>query len=111
MENLLVCPVCHTEVKPTDYFCVNCGNNLKPAPPSTSFLTQVGVYLESIFLPPYGIVLGIRYLRQGASKSKAVGITAIVLTVISLLILIKVTFDLINTINTQVDNQLQDINY
>ncbi|OGZ18223.1 MAG: hypothetical protein A2V72_02680 [Candidatus Nealsonbacteria bacterium RBG_13_37_56] len=111
MENSAVCPVCHTEVKSTDYFCSNCGKNLKPEPPSTSLTRQIVIYLESFFLPPYGIVIGIRYLRQGDSKSKTVGIISIVLTILSLLVLIKLTFDLIDIVNSQVNNQLQNMEF
>src|SRR4030065_2442591 len=105
MEYSVLCPVCHAEVKPTDYFCSNCGKNLKPELPSTSLTKQISLYLQSFFLPPYGIIIGIRYLRQEDSKSKTVGIISIILTIVSLLILIKFTFNLINIVNTQVNNQ------
>ncbi|OFW62185.1 MAG: hypothetical protein A2Z35_01475 [Actinobacteria bacterium RBG_19FT_COMBO_36_27] len=111
MENSVLCPVCHATVKPTDYFCSNCGKNLKPEAPSTSLNKQIIIYLESFFLPPYGIIIGLRYLRAGDSKSKTVGIISIVLTIISLLILIKFTFDLINIVNSQVYNQLQNMEF
>ncbi len=107
MENSVKCPVCHIEVKPTDYFCFNCGKNLKPKPPSTLLTQQLLVYLESIFLPPYGIFIGIRYLRQKENKSKVVGIIAIVLTILSIVVFTKLTLDLINNVNTEVNNQLQ----
>src|SRR4030066_1000790 len=106
MENSVICPVCHTEVKPTDYFCSNCGKNLKPEAPSTSLNKQIIIYLESFFLPPYGIIIGLRYLKAGDSKSKTVGIISIVLTIISLLILIKFTLDLMNTVNNQLQNRI-----
>jgi hypothetical protein len=111
MENSLVCPSCHIEVRQTDYFCFNCGKNLKPKPPSTSLTTQILVYLESFFLPPYGIIIGIRYLRGKSVKLKIIGIILILLTILSLLIFVKLTRDLINTVNTQVNNQLQGMGY
>jgi hypothetical protein len=107
MEDLVKCPVCHLEVRPTDYFCFNCGKNLKPKPPSTSGVQQLVVYLESIFLPPYGIIIGIRYLRQKESKAKVVGSIAVILTIVSIIVFTKMTMNLINNINTQVNNQLQ----
>lgn len=111
MENSVVCPFCHAEVKATDYFCFNCGKNLKPKPLSTSLIQQIVLYLESIFLPPFGIVIGIRYLRQKDITSKIVGIISIILTIISLLILIKVTISLMNTVNTQINNQLRSTGF
>jgi len=111
MDNFVNCPACHAEVRPTDYFCYNCGKNLKPKPLSTSFGRQMIVYLESIFLPPYGILIGIRYLRQRENKSVIVGIVAIILTFLSLIIFVVMTRRLIDTVNTQVNNQLQFSGY
>ena len=109
MEGLLNCPGCHIEVRSTDYFCFNCGKNLKPKPPSTTFTRQIIVYLASFFIPPYGIVYGIRYLRQQDIKSKIVGLISIILTVISLVIVIKLTNDLIKQVNEGVNSQLEQI--
>lgn len=103
------CPRCHTQVKNTDYFCFNCGQNLKPKPPSTSTVQQLIIYLESFFLPPYGIILGMRYLKQNDNKSKAVGIIAIIITIISLYTVVRLTLDLIKTVNTGINTQLQGI--
>ena len=97
------------EVKPTDYFCFNCGKNLKPKPLSTSLGKQILIYLESIFLPPMGFLWGIRYLRQKGSASKAIGIISIILTVVFLVLLIKFTNEFIKTINDQVSGQLRGI--
>ncbi|KKQ25605.1 MAG: hypothetical protein US39_C0006G0043 [Microgenomates group bacterium GW2011_GWC1_37_12b] len=107
MDEPVKCPTCHTDVRPGDYFCYNCGKNLKPKPPSTSLQQQIIVYLESIFLPPFGIFIGFRYLRQSDYKSKAVGIAAVVLTILSLVICTIITLDLLKTVNTQVNDQLQ----
>lgn len=107
MEDTLKCPSCHIDVKQSDYFCFNCGKNLKPKPPSTTLMRQLVVYLESIFLPPYGILVGLRYLRQKENKSKVIGVLAIVLTIISIVVFTKVTLDFINTVNSQVNEQLK----
>lgn len=107
MEDLVKCPVCHQDVKSSDYFCFNCGKNLKPKPPSTSGVGQLIVYLESIFLPPYGIIIGIRYLRQKENKAKVVGGVAVILTILSIVVFTKITMNLINNINTQMNNQSQ----
>ena len=111
MENIVKCPICHVEVKPSDYFCFNCGRNLKPKPPSTSLTRQISIYMESIFLPPYGLIIGFRYLRQNDRASKIVGIAAIILTILSIIIFTKLTLDLINTVNTQVNSKLEFMGY
>jgi len=106
MDGSPVCPTCHVEIRSTDYFCYNCGKNLKPKPPSTSLTRQIIVYLASFFIPPYGIVIGIRYLQQADIKSKIVGLISIILTVISLILVIKLTNDLIRQVNEGVNTQL-----
>ncbi len=106
-----MCPGCHVEVRPTDYFCFNCGKNLKPKPPSTTLTTQIILYLESVLLPPYGIIIGIRYLRQKDGASKIVGIISVILTMLALVIFAKVTRDLMETVNTQITKQMQFTGY
>jgi ABC-type proline/glycine betaine transport system permease subunit len=69
------------------------------------------IYLESFFLPPYGILIGIRYLRQKENKSIVVGVVAIILTFLSLVMFVIMTRGLIDTVNTQVNNQLQFSGY
>lgn len=106
MEGDLICPSCHVVVRPTDYFCYNCGKNLRPSPLSTSLSAQTALYLKSFFLPPMGIIWGLRYLKQKDSKSQIVGLLAIVVTIISIVIAVKTTIDLIATVNTQINSQL-----
>jgi len=107
MEGLL-CPACHVTVRPEDYFCYNCGQNLRPKPLSTSFSGQLVVYLKSLLLPPWGVILGMRYLRQPDRRSKLVGWAAIILTVVILMVVIKLTMNMITLVNDQVGQQLQN---
>ncbi len=96
-----ICPKCHTEVRATDYFCLNCGKNIHEKPASTSLESQAMLYLGSIFLPPMGVIWGWRYLKADDQKSKIVGITAMVITVIVLLLAVKWTVDIVNAVNKQ----------
>lgn len=107
-ENTAACSFCHQPIKTTDYFCANCGKNLKPAPPSTSWSSQIALYLESLLLPPYGIILGVRYLRQKDTKSKTVGIICIVITIVIVYLAILFTNNFINSFNQQFNSQLQN---
>lgn len=102
------CPACHTLIRPTDYFCFNCGKNLKAKPPSISVTSQIILYLVSIFLPPFGILPAMKYLRQPDQKSKIIGGVAIVLTIISLIFTALFLINLMNTVNQQVNSQLQN---
>jgi len=104
----VTCPFCHTGVAPTDYFCANCGKALKPKPPSTTFARQCVLYLGSFMLPPLGIIWAIPYLRVDNQKSKIIGWVAITLTLLSTIFTIKITADLIQTINETVNSQLQN---
>lgn len=105
----MFCPVCHIEVRSTDYFCSNCGKNLHPAPPGTTVADQAKLYLGSIFLAPMGIVWGLRYLRGLDQKSKVMGMVAIGLSTITILVVLKYTVDFINTLNSQMGKGLQGI--
>src|SRR5689334_13095391 len=99
METAPTCPVCHTAVSATHYYCFNCGANLKPAPLSVSISKQISLYIKSILLPPMGIVWGMRYLRQPDPKSKLVGVIAITLTIITLVITIVAVKGVIDAVN------------
>lgn len=103
------CPGCHVQVRPTDYFCFNCGKNLHPQPLSTSASAQISLYLKSALLPPMGIIWGIRYLQQKDQPSKTVGIIAMVLTVVILILAIQASISLMNTVNKSVNSQLQNM--
>jgi hypothetical protein len=103
------CPTCHVKVKDMDYFCANCGANLKPVPPATSVGKQFRLYLGSILLPPMGIIWGWRYLKQDSPKSKLVGGVAILLTVVASIVVTVYTIKLMSQVNTKVNNQLNNL--
>ena len=105
----LTCPVCHQPVSENDYFCSNCGQNLKPIPLPTNIYSLFLLYIKCLLLPPMGVVWGIRYLKQKDTKSKITGLIAIIITVIILEIALKITLSLIDTVNKQVNSQLQDL--
>jgi len=107
-SNAPICTQCHIQVRESDYFCFNCGKNLKPKPLSTSALTQCMYYLGSIFLPPMGFIWGIRYLREKSPVAKVVGIICIALTIIVLIIAVQATVAVMNTVNQQINSQTQN---
>jgi hypothetical protein len=105
------CPTCHVVVRPTDYFCYNCGANLKPKPPSTSASAQIALYIKSILLPPMGIVWAFTYLRQKDAKSKIVGFMAIIITVVVLVAVVLLTVQFINRLSSLLNEQLGSYGY
>jgi hypothetical protein len=96
-----ICPKCQNPVLPTDFFCPNCGNKLKENITSTGIAKQIGIYLLSFFLPPFGIWPAIKYLRQKDSKSKTIGAVAIVLTILSLTLSFYFTKSFIDNFQSQ----------
>jgi hypothetical protein len=104
----LTCKYCQGNIDLTEYFCPHCGKKLKDPPLSTTLGRQIYIYLFSLLLPPLGIWPAIRYLRQGDEKSKKIGITALILTVISVVVTSWITVGLINSINKQFSTQLND---
>ncbi|MEI6396715.1 MAG: hypothetical protein WCO48_01410 [Candidatus Taylorbacteria bacterium] len=86
--NPIDCPVCHQPILPQYYFCPNCGHGLQERPLSTSFWSQVGLYLFSIILPSICFIMvtrwkGLKYIRSGDKKSKSIGVIALTLLILS----------------------------
>ncbi|OGH10494.1 MAG: hypothetical protein A2857_00810 [Candidatus Levybacteria bacterium RIFCSPHIGHO2_01_FULL_36_15] len=110
MDQNLTCPYCKFNITPNIYFCPNCGKKLKDKPLSTSTLKQTGVYLVSLLIPPSGLWYGYKYLKQGDYKSKIIGIIAVVITLVSLIFTVKLTVDVINSVNQSL-NKYQSLGF
>lgn len=82
----MTCPFCAAPVGESNYFCANCGKKLKEKPVSTSFTALVGLYLVSVFLPPFGLGLTIRYLKSTEPTAKTMGIISLLLTILALML-------------------------
>ncbi len=104
-----LCPVCHTVVRTTDYYCFNCGKNLHEKPLSTSRTTEIMYYLGSLLLPPIGLWWGFKYLKQEDSDSKRIAYVCIAITVVSTILAVRWTMQFMNGINAQVNQQLQGL--
>lgn len=114
MEQLLICPKCQSSNEATDFFCRACGYKLKEKPLPTSFSKQLSIYLISFFLPPFGLIPAIKYLRQDDNKSKRVGIIAIIITLASVIISIWLLRNFMNTFSKILGGQLgtyEDISF
>jgi len=83
-QNTSVCKNCKLPVLNEFYFCPNCGKMLRVKPIKVSILLQVGVYLLSFFLPPFGLYPAIKYIRQTDPRTKIIGWVAVALTIISI---------------------------
>ncbi len=103
------CPGCHTAVRPTDYFCFNCGKSLHAVPPGTTLLDQIKLYTGSIVLAPMGIFWGLKYLRENDDKAKLVGVVAMILSGVTFILAVQYTMSFVNSLNVQMGQQLQGI--
>jgi len=106
-----ICPKCHVEVRSTDYFCFNCGNNLKPKPPETTVAKQILIYVGSFLLPPFGIYWAVPYLKQKDAKSKGIGIAAIVITILAFVFVAIWTKNFVTSFNKQLQTQMDSFGY
>lgn len=109
MEEQATCPYCKSNISVMDFYCPVCGKNLKEKTLSTSISKQLFIYLLSLFLPPFGIWPAIKYLRQPDEKSKKIGVTAIILTLISIGITIWISVGILNSLQDQLGPQLENI--
>ena len=103
------CPKCHIAVRPSDYFCFNCGAPLHPKPLSTNLATEIMYYAGSILLPPLGFWWGFKYLRQPDAVSKRIAILCMVFTTVSFIITSIWAVGYINKINATVNSQLNGL--
>lgn len=93
----IICPKCKATNLSSANFCQACGKQLREMPLSTSVLKQLGIYLLSFFLPPLGLMPGIKYLRVHDSKANIVGLIAIILTIVSIILTLWTFSGLLDT--------------
>lgn len=93
------CPSCKMLTYAVYYYCPNCGKQLRARPLSTSVGRQIGIYLLSIFMPPFGFWPGFKYLMQPNTKAKIIGFIAVALTIASTVITTYYTFGFIDKVN------------
>lgn len=100
------CSTCHQPVQESDFFCANCGAKLKEPAPSMTLMSQVILYAGSVFIPPMGIFWSRKYFRYPDSKARKIGMIAVALTLVSLLFTIVTTLQVVNSLNAQLNSQL-----
>lgn len=97
------CPKCKSPVTPDENFCPHCGNKLVR---HVSLIRQIWIYFVSLALPPLGLVWTFRFFRSQYRQVRWVGIVAALLTAISIIVTVWVSVGFINTVNQQVQQQL-----
>lgn len=101
----IICPHCKNPAHDADYFCPHCGKHLKDLPLSTSITRQLVIYAIAIFLPPFGIIPAIRYIRGNTQKAKTIGVIAILLTVIVVTVTVVLTMQVVSEATKVISSQ------
>ncbi|MDP3888534.1 MAG: hypothetical protein Q8Q24_00675, partial [bacterium] len=73
--------------------------------PSITLAKQIRIYLGSFFLPPLGLIWGIKYLKKDNQQIRKVGRIAIILTILSLALTIWTAVSFTNSFNQALLNQ------
>ena len=105
------CKHCKAGVLENFYFCPNCGKKIKEPPFKFSWGKTIAILLESVLIPPFGLIPGIRYFLKDDHKAQVIGMVAIGLTIISMIVGIMFTINLFKgTMKTYNDiNQMQNL--
>ncbi len=107
----LTCKYCKASVAENFYFCPNCGKKIKEPPFKFSLSKTIVIILESVLIPPFGLIPGIRYFLKNDHKAQIIGMVAIGLTIISTIVGIMFTINLFKgTMKTYNDiSQMQNL--
>lgn len=103
---MIPCPFCNVQIDPSAFFCPNCGKKVREKPVGIGWADQTKLYLISIIIPPFNLGLTRRYLKSPDEKTKIIGIISLVLTFASLILITWYSINLINSVNTQVNQTL-----
>ena len=105
------CKYCKAQTLETFYFCPNCGKKIKEPPYKFSWGKTIAILLESVLLPPFGLIPGIKYILKDDHKAQMIGMITIGLTIISTIVGIIFTVNFINHTAKTYNNiyQTQDL--
>lgn len=101
-----LCPFCSLQLPANAFFCIHCGKKLKSKPVGIGLLPQLWLYFLSLCLPPLGIGLTIRYIKDDSSKAKKIGWISLLMTVVSIVFAIFAAVALIQNMNSLIEQQI-----
>ena len=90
------CKYCKSPIVDNFYFCPYCGKKIKEPPFKFSWGKTIILILESVFLPPFGIIPAVKYLIKNSYRARIIGAVAVILTIASTTIITVFTINLIN---------------
>jgi len=107
---LIKCTECGHEMSDEALVCPYCGKPNQNIHPSVSISKQTTIYAISLFLPPFGLWYSWKYFRQQDSKSKTIGVIALILTITSIIVTTWMAKGLFNSVNEAL-NSVNIYNY
>ncbi|MDE2025421.1 MAG: zinc ribbon domain-containing protein [Patescibacteria group bacterium] len=99
-----VCRKCGNQVTPTDFYCPNCGTQLREQ--QISLGKQLYIYGVSVLLPPLGLIWTFKYFRSTQSNQRMVAIVSLILTVVATVVTIWLFMGFMQTLNQQLNSVL-----
>ncbi len=75
------------------------------------FWPLVWLFILSIFLPPLGLGLTIRYIKSPEKNARIVGWISLVVTILASIEAVILSISVLQTINSQVNSQLQNYQF
>jgi uncharacterized OB-fold protein len=100
------CPNCGLPITAGANYCPNCGRKLKEKEVSTGMWALLWLFFVSVFLPPFGLGLTLRYLKSTDKTIRVFGIISLLLTVGVLVWAIWSVLAVLKSINQMVNQQL-----
>ncbi len=104
------CNRCHSEINSSFYFCPHCGHKIKEPPYHFTIIGTISILLISFLFPPFGLIPGIRYLKNKDKKAKLIGALAIIVTIIATVLFIIFIKQYLEMVNTTI-NSINSANY
>lgn len=98
----MYCPNCGKENDKHAHFCFHCGAEMQDVNTPTGLIGKVNLYAMSILIPPFGLRRTIRYIRSPDPVAQRMGTVSLVLTIISLLIAIWLSWATVSAVFTVV---------
>lgn len=106
MDPQATCPACRRGVQPDYFYCPYCGKNIRPAPLPTTIPQIIKVCIASAIVMPYGLYMGVRYLRQTDERSRYTGIMVLGVTIIIFLIQLVAAVRTMDYLNAEINRQM-----
>jgi predicted nucleic acid-binding Zn ribbon protein len=101
-----LCKYCNNAVTESDFYCPKCGKKIKEKPASLSPLSLIWLLILSVLLPPLGIGVTIRYMKDSDERARTIGWISLLITIVSIVVMVVLSFSVFKNLNDQINGQL-----